>query len=174
MKVFALGLVLGLLPQQILELESLSKQSDACRPAALKNFCRVGRPDPPPVQAHRVDPTFKRLRRPLPKGITILELGINLSGDVVSACIVRGLRSDFDKAVVAAALQGRWKIPERKGTECGFVVTVAFCTPDNPDCTPPVMRQPSAVGKATSTAAQSVQFINARCLHRGIPDGLSR
>ena len=152
-----LGLALCFLPQQKAESPvSRSKHSDACRPAALNNFCRVGCPDPPPVQVHRVEPSMQGVRRPLARGIAILELGINLSGEVVSACIVRGLRSDFDRAVVAAALQSRWQIPERKGMERGFVVTVAFCTPNNPDCTPPAMRQPrslvminEAVGKAT-------------------------
>lgn len=63
------------------------------------------------------------LRRPLPRRVAIAEIGINLDGEVVSACIIRGLRSDFDKAVQVAALQGRWKMLERRG--------------ENPDSSPP-------------------------------------
>ena len=112
--------------------ESASKPRghDACRPAALVDFCRVGCPYVPPILLHRVEPAVKSLRRPLPRGTAILEVGVNLEGQVVSACVVRGVRSDFDRAAQAAALRSRWRASERKGSERGFVLSVTFCTPD--------------------------------------------
>jgi hypothetical protein len=114
----------------------------ACRPVTvLRDFCRVGCPDPPPTLARHIEPKVDRLKRPLPTGMTILEIGVNLEGDVVSACVIRSLRDDFDKAAQAAVLQWRWKIPKLKGKERGFVVTVTVCTPDKP-CTSPERRGP--------------------------------
>jgi hypothetical protein len=108
---------------------------DACRPAALREFCRVGCIDPPPAETHRVDPSLKDVRHPLPSGVAILELGVDLMGQPVSACILRSVRDDFDKAAQAAALQSRWKVPQLKGHERGFALTVTACTPDrSSDC----------------------------------------
>ena len=106
----------------------------ACRPA-FREFCRVGCADPPPVETHRVDPSLENVRRPLPSGVVILELGVDLNGQPVSACVLRSVRDDFDKAAQAAALQSRWKVSKLKGGERGFVLTVTVCTPDRAsDC----------------------------------------
>ena len=106
----------------------------ACHPA-FREFCRVGCADPPPVEIRRVDPSLKDVRRPLPSGVVILELGVDLTGQPVSACVLRSVRDDFDKAAQAAALQSRWRVPPLKGRERGFVLTVTTCTPDRAnDC----------------------------------------
>jgi TonB family protein len=75
---------------------------------------------------------MKTLRQPHPKGVAILELGINEEGRVVSACVLRGVRSDFDEAAQAAALQWLWTPKVVKGKPVGVVVTVTFDTPDVP------------------------------------------
>jgi len=113
-----------------------SPKADACRPAVLRDFCRVGCPDSPPVQTHRVEASVKQLWRPLPSGVAILEIGVNVHGEVVSACVVRGVRRDFDEAAQRASLQGRWKWTAGEGRQRGFVLTVTFCTPDQ-QCTAP-------------------------------------
>ena len=102
-----------------------------CRPSLLRDFCRVGCPDQtPPTLARHVAPNTKGLKNPLPSGVTIIELGVDLQGEVVSACVIRGLRADFDKAAQAAAWQWRFKLPVLTGSERGFVLTVTVCTPD--------------------------------------------
>jgi hypothetical protein len=50
-----------------------------------------------------------KLQRPLPTGVAILEIGVDGEGHVVSACVLRGVRQDFDEAAQHAALQSRWK-----------------------------------------------------------------
>lgn len=101
-----------------------------CRPEALRDFCRVGCADPAPVEAPRIVPSLREVRPPLPSGIVILELGVDRSGHAVSACILRGVRTDFDQAAQTAALESRWKFPQLKGRERGFVFTLIACTPD--------------------------------------------
>ena len=113
---------------------TLKKPMNACRPSALREFCRVGCPDPVPMmltETHHVEPALKDVRRPLPSGVAILELGIDLEGTVVSACVAKGVRDDFDAAAQAAALQSRWNVPKPlKGTEAGFTIYMTACTPD--------------------------------------------
>lgn len=101
-----------------------------CCRSALAGFCRVGCPGPVPVPLRRVSPNIRTLRKPHPKGTAILELGVNKDGHVVSACVLRGLRSDFDKAAQAAALQWLWTPKFVNGKPVGVVITVAFDTPD--------------------------------------------
>ena len=104
---------------------------DLCRPAALKEFfCRVGCPDPPPTLIEPIQTDVTQLRRPRPSGMAILEIGVNLKGEVVSACVLRSLRSDFDVAAQRAWMKSRWKVPQqRRGDERGFIITVTACTP---------------------------------------------
>ena len=59
-----------------------------------------------------------------------MELGVDLQGEVISACVVRSVRKDFDRAAQAAARQWLFKIPRITGNERGFVLTVIVCTPD--------------------------------------------
>jgi hypothetical protein len=64
-----------------------------------------------------------------------LEVGVDLNGKVVSACIMRGVRDDFDKAAQAAALASQWKMPVPHVRVRGYVLTVTACTPDrSSDC----------------------------------------
>jgi hypothetical protein len=90
-------------------------------------------PKPYPVQTKHVDPSLKNVHRPLPSGVVILEVGVDLDGKVVSACVMRGVRDDFDKASQVAALQSQWKIPAASVARSGYVVTITECTPDK-DC----------------------------------------
>jgi len=59
-----------------------------------------------------------------------MELAVDLQGKVVSACVLRSVREDFDNAAQAATWQWRFKIPKLTGSEPGFVLTVVICTPD--------------------------------------------
>jgi hypothetical protein len=133
------GLIVAVNAQQ--KRQSPAEPEEACRPAALRDFCRVGCPDPGPIPTRRVEPDLKKLQRPLPRGVAILEVGIDLEGRVVSACVVRGLRNDFDKAAQAAVRQGQWTVGLRRGKERGFVLYVSVCTPDN-KCGPTPAKRP--------------------------------
>jgi hypothetical protein len=117
---------------------TLKKPQIACRPSALREFCRVGCPDSSAAltETRHVEPTLGDLRRPLPSGVAVLELGIDLEGTVVTACVAKGVRDDFDKAAQAAALQSRWSVRKPlKGMERGFAISVTVCTPDrSTDC----------------------------------------
>ena len=91
----------------------------------------MGCPDQvPPTLSRYVEPNTKGLKHPLPSGVTILELGVDLQSEVISACVLRSLREDFDKAAQAATWQWRFKIPRLTGSERGFGLTVTVCTPD--------------------------------------------
>lgn len=71
------------------------------------------------------------VQRPYPGGIAILEIGIDRSGIPVSACVLRGVRADFDKAAQAAALQWRWTRPVLEtGEPVGVVMTVTVAAAD--------------------------------------------
>jgi hypothetical protein len=41
---------------------------------------------------------MRTVTRPFPSGVVILEAGIDEKGQAVSACVLRGIRSDVDKA----------------------------------------------------------------------------
>ena len=101
-----------------------------CCPEALAGFCRVGCPGPPPQVKSWVVPDLTSVARPYPSGVVILELGINKTGLAVSACVLRGVRSDFDEAVQAAALRSRWNSYLPHGKPVGLVMTTTVCTPD--------------------------------------------
>ena len=109
---------------------------NACRPAALHDFCRVGCSEPQhAVETRHVEPTLQHVHAPLPSGVVILEVGVDLHGKVVSACVMRGIRDDFDQAAQAAALANQWKIPAPHVPVRGYVLTVTACTPDrSSDC----------------------------------------
>jgi len=77
--------------------------AEICCPYRLAGFSRA---EPAPTAIRRVAVNLNQVRRPYPSGIAILEIGINEKGRVVSACVLRGLRSDFDRAAQAAAM--RW------------------------------------------------------------------
>ena len=113
----------------------------------LRNFCRVGCPDQAPTLTRHVEPNTKGLKHPLPSGAAIVELGVDLQGEVVSACVIRGVREDFDKAAQAATWQWRFKVPRLTGKERGFVVSVVVCTPDQ-RCRP----KTANTGKSSSQA----------------------
>jgi hypothetical protein len=130
MAVLAFVMALATAPALAHQRAAKAGADSACRPDALREFCRVGCPDAPPVETHRADPSLDDVRRPLASGVVILELGVGLNGKPVSACVVRGVRDDFDRAAQAAALQSRWKVPTLKGRERGFVMTITVCTPD--------------------------------------------
>jgi hypothetical protein len=97
----------------------------------MQNFCRVGCPHQvPPTLTRRVEPNITDVKKPLPSGATIMELGVDLQGEVISACVIRSVRKDFGGAAQAAARQWLFKIPRITGNERGFVLTVIVCTPD--------------------------------------------
>jgi len=73
---------------------------------------------------------MKTVARPYPNGVVILEAGIDEKGQVVSACVLRGIRSDFDKAAQSAVLRWRWNPTVLDGKPVGVVMTVTVCTPD--------------------------------------------
>jgi TonB family protein len=100
-----------------------------CVPSALAGFCRVGCPGRPPTLIRHVEPNLKSVARPYPSGMAILELGINPDGRVISACVLRGVRSDFDKAAQTAAMQWRWTPKTIRGTRVGVALTVSVTAP---------------------------------------------
>ena len=96
----------------------------------MQAYCRVGCPGPPPKKLLNVAPDLTTVAKPYPSGVVILELAINEKGVVVSSCLLRGIRSDFDKAAQASALQWRFNPYRPKGKPVGVVMTVTVTTPD--------------------------------------------
>lgn len=97
-----------------------------CCPARLVGFCRVGCPGPPPTITRRVAPDMKDVARPHLDGAAILEIGVNTDGRVLSACVLRSLRPDFDRAAQAAARKWRFKPKLLNGTSVGVAMTVSI------------------------------------------------
>jgi TonB family protein len=69
---------------------------------------------------------MKDVARSHPDGLAILEIGINTEGRVVSACVLRSLRPDFDRAAQAAARKWRFKPKLLDGTPVGVAMTVSI------------------------------------------------
>jgi TonB family protein len=100
-----------------------------CCPAAVtRDYYREG-PGPPKRILH-VAPDLTTVAKPYPSGVVILELAINEKGVVASSCLLRGIRSDFDKAAQLAALGWRFEPYLLKGKPTGVVMTVTVGTPD--------------------------------------------
>jgi TonB family protein len=101
----------------------------ACCAWKVVGFCRVGCPPPNPSPLSRPAPDLTNVGRPLPPGAAILEISIDGEGRVVSACVLRGLRRDFDAATQQAALQWRFTPQLLNGMPVGAVMTVTFVPP---------------------------------------------
>ena len=69
------------------------------------------------------------LAEPHPIGIAIVEIGVNRDGRVVSACVLRGVRSDLDTAAQRAALRSLWTPQLLHGRPVGAVLTISFRFP---------------------------------------------
>ena len=75
-------------------------------------------------------PDLTTVARPSPSGIVILELAINEKGLVVSACLLRGIRKDFDTVALEAALRWRFEPKLLDGKPVGVVMMVTVTTPE--------------------------------------------
>jgi TonB family protein len=71
----------------------------------------------------QVRPDLSRVVRPYPHGSVELDVGIDARGRVVSVCLVRGLRSDVDRAAIAAVQQWRYEPPRLRDTGEPFPLT---------------------------------------------------
>ena len=60
----------------------------------------------------------------------IVEAGIDQQGQVVSACVLRGVRNDFDKAAQIAVLKWKFDPLVWQGQAVSAFLTVTVCTPD--------------------------------------------
>lgn len=69
---------------------------------------------------------MKDVARPHLDGAAILEIGVNTDGRVLSACVLRSLRPDFDRAAQAAARKWRFKPKLLNGTSVGVAMTVSI------------------------------------------------
>ena len=100
-----------------------------CCPAAVtRDYYREG--PGPPKRILYVAPDLTTVAKPYPSGVVILELAINEKGVVVSSCLLRGIRSDFDKAAQVATLGWKFNPYLLKGKPVGVVLTVTVTTPD--------------------------------------------
>jgi hypothetical protein len=92
----------------------------------------AGCPGPVPKRITWIPPDLKSVDRPYPAGVVILEASVNVEGQVVSVCVLRGIRSDFDKAAQNAVLHWRFlnDAVRLNGKPLGVVMTVTVCTPD--------------------------------------------
>jgi hypothetical protein len=116
---------------------------DACCPAAIGNFCRVGCPPPYPTPILRPQADVSALERPHPTGVAILEIAIDEGGRVVSACVVRSLRPDADNAAQRAAMRSTWTRKLLNGRPVGVVMTVTYEFPP-----PPAWSQPAVTPRS--------------------------
>lgn len=112
---------------------------DPCCPPDHGDFCRVGCPPPVPTPIFRPAPDVTTLESPQPTGFVILEIAVNESGRAVSACVVRSLRPDADKAAQRAALRSTWTRKLLKGRPVGVFMTVAYQFPPPPGWTEPAV-----------------------------------
>jgi hypothetical protein len=137
-----LGFALAMLPALGQQPPWPSVPNEACHPAALHDYCRVGCSEPQhAVETHHVTMALTHVRKPPPSGVVILEIGVDLTGKVVSACVKLGVRDDFDKAAQTAALASQWKIPAPPTGVRGYVLTITECTPE-PECKQrPILRE---------------------------------
>jgi TonB family protein len=104
-------------------------KAPCCPYTGTTQFCRVGCSAPTPaVPLSRPGPDIKSLQQPLPTGIAILELGIDERGQVLWACVLHGLRTDFDEAAQRAALKWRFRPTLLKGKPVGVVMAVTVDT----------------------------------------------
>lgn len=103
--------------------------NDFCRPEAVRAFMSVGYPCDPPILLERVDPDLGNVAKPHPQGFVIMEIGIGTRGEVVSACVLRGVRPDFDCAAQAAMRKWRYTSPRFWGEPVGLRATVAVRAP---------------------------------------------
>ena len=131
-------------PKPISPIPACVAGSACCPWPAGRDFCRVGCPPPHPASVFRFAPDTKALKRPHPTGVAILELAIDKEGHVISACVLRSLRPDFDKAAQAAALKSLWKPQLLRGQPVGAFVTVSFEMP-----TGRLVRRPPSFPMAT-------------------------
>jgi TonB family protein len=83
----------------------------------------------PPKRILYVAPDLTTVAKPYPSGVVILELAINEKGVVVSSCLLRGIRADFDKAAQLATLGWRFEPKVVEGKPIGVVMTVTVNTP---------------------------------------------
>jgi TonB family protein len=82
-----------------------------------------------PVVVQRSAPTLDRVARPYPTGTAILEVGVAENGHVVSVCVLRSVRPDFDHAAQAAVSRWLFKPPFLDGKPVGIVTTVTMDVP---------------------------------------------
>jgi TonB family protein len=114
-----------------------------CCPTALVGFRGVGFPPAYPAAIFLPGPKPSKLGRPHPEGLAILEIGINDTGHVVSACVLRGLRPDADRAAQEAVLQWRFTPTHLNGRPMGVIFTVTVRFPPRPHWTlPPIVARP--------------------------------
>ena len=89
----------------------------------------MGYPCAPPRLLEWIAPDLKDVAKPHPQGAAILEIGIGKRGEVVSACVLRGVRADFDCAAQEAARHWRYSVPTLWGEPIGLVSAVVVAAP---------------------------------------------
>ncbi len=81
----------------------------------------------------RVEPDLRKVSRPYPTGVVILEAGIDETGKVKTVCVLRGLRDDVNQATIAAVR--RWQFDPahtREGQPWPVVMTLAVLIRQEP------------------------------------------
>ena len=101
-----------------------------CRAALSDPICRVGCSGLVPKRIRWDHPDLKTVARPYPEGVVIVEAGIDQKGQVVSACMLRGVRNDFDEAAQIAVLKWKFDPLVLQGQPVSVFLTVTVCTPD--------------------------------------------
>jgi 3-phytase len=91
-------------------------------PAAV--YRELGPGDTPARKIHGVEPTLPPSVLAQVSGVAIVEALVNEEGQVESACMLRGLRSDVDPQVLAAVRQWRFEPARSKGKPVAVIMTV--------------------------------------------------
>jgi len=109
------------------------KADDLCCPSVMRRQepSRLGSGPPPPTLIKRVESDLAAVARPYPCGVVIMDLAISERGEVVSSCVLRSVRDDFDKAAQVATHQWRWRLPpdSLQGKPPGMMLTVTVVAP---------------------------------------------
>jgi TonB family protein len=80
-----------------------------CQKFTTRNLCLIGCPGPAPKKIVDVKPDLSDVAQPYPTGLVIIEATIDERGVPISACVLRRVRPDFDRAAQLAVLRWRFE-----------------------------------------------------------------
>lgn len=106
-----------------------------CQRFTTRNLCRIWCPGPVPKKIVDAKPDLSDVAKPYPKGVVIIEATIDERGVPISACVLRRVRPDFDRAAQLAVLRWRFEpdiLPPPRNQPVAPVMTFPVEAPHAP------------------------------------------